>query len=225
MVESSILDDRIFLTIRWSRFYMNLPEEMRNILNKTVELSSMCFVKDPLYCKDIELIQRQTMVFENKNHVSDNVLEIFHYRFYNPWTLALAGKTILIMSPFNVLIKNNSAIRESLWDGFDFFPGCKFVFLDPLVAQESPETFLSHLRQIDFDIAILDLEQGLDLCIAYTIFTVTKKSCLVVGSVLPLWFGIYNRAWITARPDIFRLYLNEYWIMTEMGFDEIDVDE
>jgi hypothetical protein len=225
MVESSILDDRIFLTIRWSRFYMNLPEEMRNILNKTVELSSMCFVKDPLYCKDVELIQRQIMVFENKNHVSDNVLEIFHYRFYNPWTLALAGKKILIMSPFNVLININCNVRESVWDGFDFFPGCEFVFLDPLVAQESPDAFLSHLRQIDFDIAILDLEQGLDLCIAYTIFTATKKSCMVVGNVLPLWFGIYNRAWMTARPDIFRLYINEHWIMTDVGFDEIDVDE
>ena len=225
MVESSIRDDCIFLTVRWSKFHMELSEKSQEFFNRILQLSSQCFIKDPFYCKDPELIHQQAIMLENKNFVSDSVLEIFHYRFYNPWTLALAGMKILIMSSFNELININCVVRESVWGGFDFFPGCEFVFLDPSVAQETPDAFLTRIGQIDFDIAILDLEPGLDFCIAYTIFTATKKSCLVVGNVLPLWFGIYNRAWMTARPDIFRLYMNEHWIMTEAGFDEIEVDE
>lgn len=224
LLDGSLREDCIFLTVRWSKFYLNLPEKLRDILNKSVELSSLSFVKDPLYCKNAELIQQQAIVFENKNHVSENVLEIYHYRFYNPWTHALTGKKILIMSPLNGFINKNYVIRDAVWGGFDFFPGCEFVFLDPPTGQESPDAFLDRIRKVDFDLAILDIEPGLDLCIAYTIFTAIKKSCLVVGNVLPLWFGIYNRVWMSTRPDIFRLYMNEHWIMTETGFGDVDVE-
>ena len=37
------------------------------------------------------------------------------------------------------------------------------------------------------------------------------KSAIYVGGVLQMFFGIYGNRWLTERPDVLRLFMNQHW--------------
>ena len=57
-------------------------------------------------------------------------LDIFHSISTNPWTLALRGKRVLIISPFADSFKEKVDIREKIY-GIDLFPDCELSFIKP----------------------------------------------------------------------------------------------
>ena len=159
-------------------------------------------------------------LYDSKKCIWTHCFDIFHYIYAQPWTWALRGKRILVVSPFVETIKEQLPIRERLYHGIDLFPECEFVFLKPpqTHADEDAREFDVELLEFqhnidaildDFDVALLSCG-GYANPIASYIFS-QKKSAIYVGGVLQMYFGILGNRWIKERPDIVNLFVNSHW--------------
>jgi len=146
-------------------------------------------------------------------------LDIYHYIKTLPWTHALDGKRVLIISAFEESIKEKIPIRKEIY-GVDLFPNCEILTIKPPQTQgtESSEEFdielNKFLNKLDaiketYDIALVSAG-GYGNLICSHIYK-TGKSAIYVGGVLQMYFGINGQRWIRERPDILRLYLNRSW--------------
>lgn len=145
--------------------------------------------------------------------------DIFHYIYSNPWTRALKGKRILIISPFEESIKEKIPIREKIY-GIDLFPDCIITTIKPPQTQADQDSR-------EFDIELTDFFKKLDkIKDTYDVALVScggyanpvcnyiyksGKSSIYIGGVLQLYFGILGNRWLIERPDVIRLFLNEHW--------------
>lgn len=157
----------------------------------------------------------------NKQMAWAFALDIFHYIYDTPWTTALQGKRILIISAFEESIREKIPIREKIYDGVDLFPDCEFVFMKPPMTQcdENSREFDVELKDFtdrldtikdDYDIALVSCG-GYGNLVCNHIFEINKKSSIYVGGVLQVYFGILGNRWLKERPDIIRLFMNEHW--------------
>jgi hypothetical protein len=160
--------------------------------------------------------------FTSKQMIWSLSLDIFHYIHSKPWTQSLHGKRILIISPFINTISKQILNLPKLYDGVDLFPDCQFIFIKPPMTQcdedslefdEELDRFYINLEKLKdkFDVALVS-SGGYCNLICNQIFEKYKKSAIYVGGVLQMYFGILGNRWITERPDILRLYMNEYWV-------------
>lgn len=164
--------------------------------------------------------QQLVRSFGQKRSISSLVFDIFHYIHHeNPWTHALRGKRILIISSFADTMKTQVGIRESIY-GRDLFPDCTFLFLVPpqTHAGTEPVDFVDastpFFKQIDelhgqYDVALVS-------CGGYGMPTInhiyeTGGSAIYVGGVLQMYFGILGNRWLKERPDMVRTYMNSSW--------------
>ena len=147
-------------------------------------------------------------------------LDIFHYIYNNPWTHALKGKRILLISPFGESLKEKIPIRSKIYDGVDLFPDCEFVLLKPPQTQagENSRGFTVELNEFkerveniidSFDIALVSCG-GYANPICSFIYE-KGKSAIYVGGVLQMYFGILGARWIQERNDIVKLFHNKHW--------------
>jgi hypothetical protein len=160
--------------------------------------------------------------------VSASVFDIFHFVARGePWTHALKGKKILIVSAFVDLIRTQPQAYP-----VDLFPGCTFVYLKPPMTQgDEPNRgwniefgeFCDNVKGLDFDVALCSCGgYGNPIC-AY-IFTL-GKSAIYVGGVLQMYFGIYGTRWLKERKDVLNLYLSPDWVRPShkpKGFEKIE---
>ena len=153
-----------------------------------------------------------------QNEIWGYVYDIFHY-IDNPWTHALEGKRILIISPFVESIKEKLDIRANIY-GKDLFPNCQFILLKPPQTQgdEDCEEFYVEFNKFCSEVLKVKDEFDVALCscggygnpICAFIYNL-GKSAIYVGGVLQMYFGIYGERWLKERKDVIRLYLNEHW--------------
>lgn len=154
-----------------------------------------------------------------KNTIWWCIFDIYHHIYSNPWTLALKGKRILLITSFVDSIKEVIDIREKIY-GIDLFPECKFLFLKPPITNGSNESkeFIDELNDLnkqieniidDFDVALISCG-GYGNLVCNSIYKL-NKSAIYVGGVLQMYFGIYGDRWIKERKSILDLYINEYW--------------
>ena len=148
-------------------------------------------------------------------------LDIFHYIYNRPFTTALKGKRILIVSPFEESIRSKLDIRDKLYDGVDLFPDCSFVFIKPPITNGDNsseefdielETFFTQLNKLKgkYDVALLSCGGYANL-IANYIYEKHNASSIYIGGVLQMYFGIYGVRWMKERPDILKIFLNNHW--------------
>jgi len=162
-----------------------------------------------------------TQQYYNKQILWAFSLDIFHYIFNTPWTHALRGKRILIISSFEKSIQEKLPIREKIY-GVDLFPECSFVTIIPPQTQcefnSGDSYFGDHLskfkQELDeikdtYDIALVSCGGYGNLVCNY-IFE-SGKSAIYVGGVLQMYFGILGGRWLKERPDVVRIFLNEHW--------------
>jgi hypothetical protein len=144
-------------------------------------------------------------------------LDIFHYIYSNPWTLALKGKKVLIVSAFEKSIKEKIPIREKIY-GIDLFPDCELITVCPPQTQGTEPSdefdvelnrFIEILKPLEYDIALVSCG-GYGNLVCDAIYQ-QGKSAIYVGGVLQMYFGILGNRWIIERPDIVKLFFNEYW--------------
>lgn len=158
----------------------------------------------------------------NRKMLWTRIFDIFHYIYKTPWTHALRGKRILIVSSFIESIRKQISIRQKLYDGVELFPECSFVFIKPPQTHGTPtpgnEYFGIHLdkftKQLDeirdtYDVALVSCG-GYGNPVCNHIFE-SGNSAINVGGVLQMYFGIVGNRWYRTTPEIIQLFLNEHW--------------
>ena len=147
-----------------------------------------------------------------------STMEIYNYLYAtNPWTTALRGQRILLVSPWNI---NDERIadRASIWRGVDILPECPISTLTVNSAQFTNrpvrEAMVELTRQLadvadTYDVALIACG-GFSNPLCVYLYS-TGKSAIHVGDPLSLWFGISNARWLAERPDVLRIYMNPSW--------------
>ncbi|MDO4355388.1 MAG: hypothetical protein Q4E13_02600 [Clostridia bacterium] len=137
-----------------------------------------------------------------------------------PWTRALAGKTVLVIHPFERTILRQYDRRQALFADPDVLPEFELRTLKAVVthAGAADERFAdwfdaldwmhAQARRIDFDVALIG-------CGAYGFPLAARirrdgRQAVHMGGALQLLFGIRGARW-DDHPVISRLY-NEYWV-------------
>jgi len=162
--------------------------------------------------------------YSNKQIIWASALDIFHYIYDSPWTVALKGKRVLIISPFETSILEKIPVMSKIYqkDGEDFelFPDCTITTIKPPqtqadeVSREFDQELDDFYKQLDaikdtYDVALISAG-GYGNLICNHIFE-SGKSAVYVGGVLQMFFGILGNRWLQDRPDVIRLVLNEHW--------------
>lgn len=151
------------------------------------------------------------------------------WRFARPWSSALAGKKVLVVSPFEESIQEQYKRREQLFQGTDILPEFELITYQSLQTTgdltddrfatwfDALEYMYQEIKEIDFDVALLG-------CGAYGFPLAAKikaegKQVIHMGGVLQILFGIMGKRWDGTGPnsqthqireDIAEYY-NEYW--------------
>ena len=158
-------------------------------------------------------------IHSGKDTIYSEVFDIYHYIFSNPWTHALKGKRILMVSQFEDSIKGKIDIRKEIY-GIDLFPDCDVLIIKPpqTQGQEPSEDFEIELKKFTdrldlikdtYDIALVSCGGYGNLVCAH--IYKSGKSAIYVGGVLQMYWGILGTRWFENRPDIIRLFLNKHW--------------
>jgi hypothetical protein len=156
-------------------------------------------------------------MYPQKRWVWSSALEVYHYLYSSPWTTALKGKRILVISTVNQdLMVKQIGLRDKIYSGHDLFPGCEFQVLQYTGYDEC-------IRLLDtvmdtFDVALVDAGYETNLVSKYIhrgynsgFDKGCSKSAISCGSTLQRFFGLFDTEFMKNRPDILRLYLNEFW--------------
>ncbi|ANS04291.1 hypothetical protein [uncultured Mediterranean phage] len=149
------------------------------------------------------------------------IYDLYHTIYSRPWTHALRGKRVLIISSFVESYKKKVAdgVLDKIY-GIDLFPECELLFLKPPQTQGSNpskefdvelERFAKQIEGIkdQFDVALCSCG-GYGNLVCGKIFEM-GKSAIYVGGVLQMYFGVLGQRWLRERPDIVRLFMNEHW--------------
>ena len=147
------------------------------------------------------------------------VLDVYDSVHSVPWTHALRGMRILIVSAFCETIKRQLDAGRHAY-GVDLFPECTFVFLKPPQTQgdQPARAFKHEFKRLTqrvhaikdtFDVALCSCGgYGNPLC---SYIHQVGKSAVYVGGVLQMYFGILGTRWERERPDIVRAYHGPGW--------------
>lgn len=133
-----------------------------------------------------------------------NIRELEPWFFEKPWTIALEGKKVLVVHPFEQTIINQYQNRENIYKNKDVLPKFKLKTIKAIqsIADENPdfnnwfealEFMKNQIDQIDFDVAILG-------CGAYgfplaSYIKNKGKQAIHLGGVTQLLFGIKGKRW------------------------------
>jgi hypothetical protein len=136
---------------------------------------------------------------------------------------AFRGKRILIINPFVKSIKKQLEKRKELFDNYELFPECSFIFIKPpqTTSIEYNDSWTKYFKELcdnvkklenDFDIALCSCG-GYGNLITYYIYKELNKSAICMGGILQLYFGVIGNRWI--NNDLIKLINNKYsteWI-------------
>lgn len=158
--------------------------------------------------------------YKQKKFIWNAAFDIFNYIHTLPWTIALKGQRILIVSSFARSIQKKIPNLEKIY-GVNLFPECTITTIKPpqTHGQEISEEFNVELEQFfqeldtiqdTYDIALVSCG-GYSNLVCNHIYENNKKSAICVGGVLQMYFGIFGEKWVQTTKDILSLYKNEYW--------------
>ncbi len=143
------------------------------------------------------------------------------YLYEHPWTETLAGKRVLVVSPFTESINRQYERRHLLFDNPSVLPEFADLFVLKAVQSiagnptefsnwfEALENMKQQMTSIDYDVALIG-------CGAYGMHLATHaKRMGRIGIHTAGWtqmlFGIYGNRWLNDEPQFSR-FINEYWV-------------
>lgn len=161
----------------------------------------------------------QNEMYKDKKKIWAHALDVFEYINYTPWTLALEGKRLLIISSFVESFKSKLGVLDKIYDR-EIFKNNTFVFLKPPMLNGSNPSKEWHIElekfslEIDklrdeYDVALVSAG-GLGNLICNHIYNSGKQS-IYTGAVLQMMFGVYGNRWLTERSSIMKMFLNTHW--------------
>lgn len=147
------------------------------------------------------------------------------YTLDNPWSKALCGKRVLVISPFTNTIESQYKKRELLFPGSDILPDFNLHLLKSVqtIAGQKDDRFADWFEALDymvnealkddFDIAIIG-------CGAYGFPLAAKlkaagRQAIHLGGAVQILFGIKGKRWDN-HSVISKLY-NEHWVRPSTG--------
>lgn len=146
--------------------------------------------------------------------------DIFHYIHSLPWTHALKGKRLLIVSAFEKSIQEKLPYLSKIY-GIDLFPDCTLTTIRPPQTQGAEDSQEFNVELVNFCMKLDAIKDTYDValvsCGGYGnlvcnhIYEHNGKSAIYVGGVLQMYFGILGERWIRERPDVVSLYVNDFW--------------
>lgn len=146
-------------------------------------------------------------------------LNLEPYLYPHPWTAALAGKKVLVVSPFVDSIRKQYARRTELWRDPAVLPEFELLtlrtpFSAGIAAPQDADWFAAVARlqagmdEFDYDIALVGAG-------AFSLPLVVHakrrgKVGIHMGGVLQLLFGIYGRRWLIDKS--YAGFINDAWV-------------
>lgn len=188
---------------------------------------SLIFNYGDLILKDLDKIDVLGSWVDYEYHVSHlftnaklvRLGDLEPYYFQHPWSIALKGKTVLVIHPFEDSIKLQYAKRELLFGNKDILPEFNLKTIkavQSLAHNKVPfnnwfEAFQSMCKQIDeidFDIALIGAgAYGMPLA---TYVKKRGKKAVHLGGALQILFGIKGKRW--ENSPFFKTLINEHWV-------------
>ena len=156
-------------------------------------------------------------LYSSKTPIWAATMDVFHYLYSTPWTMALRGKRILIVSPWTISADRIDN-RSTIWNGIDILPDCEITSVTVDMKALSRRPFVNAMNELvtmvdekndTYDVALIACG-GFSNPLCWYLYR-CGKSAVHVGDVLALWFGIATPRWIAERPDIIRMYSNSAW--------------
>jgi hypothetical protein len=154
-------------------------------------------------------------------------MDIYHYIYSRPFTTAMRGRRILIVSPFEKSIRSKLENRSKLYDGVDLFPDCSFVFISPPITNGDNPSDEFDVELMRFFVCLDKLKGKYDIAllscggyanpIANYIYENHGASAIYIGGVLQMYFGIYGGRWLKERAEILKLFMNGNWSRPEQS--------
>ena len=161
----------------------------------------------------------------NIQDTKDNVIvsdanSVESYYYDDPWSSALEGKRVLVVSPFSKQIEQQYEKRINLWDNQAVLPRFSLEVEDSIWYYkgkrderfsnwfEAYDYLFEQIMKHDFDIAILGCGY-----FGFALATRIKnagRQAVHMGGATQLLFGIKGKRWDN-NPKVNRFY-NEYWI-------------
>ena len=153
----------------------------------------------------------------------------------NPWSRALKGKRVLVISPFVSTMKKQYEKREELFPGTEILPEFDLRLLKAVISGggqkderfkdwfEALDYMYNRAMEIGFDVAILGCDSyGFPLAAR---FKKAGKAAIQLGGATQLLFGIKGGRWDN-HPVISKLY-NDSWVRPEKNehFSNISIIE
>ena len=139
--------------------------------------------------------------------IGRNILEVYHFVHFEPWTWALKGSRLLFAvgasSKMADMMRDKWAVRANVY-GCNFFPECSadFIYLDRKSGK--------YAETEGYDVVITDDRSQ------FAVDTFKRgRSIIVLDSYLALIFGIFDANSLKTRPDILRIYMNSFWTKIE----------
>jgi hypothetical protein len=185
-------------------------DEMLNKL-QTVDLIPKWSVQNPLF---------ENYIFKNYcSKASITTLQHLEpYFFDKPWTNYLAGKKVLVVSPFADSIENNFANLSKIWNGKiqnNFtLKTLKYPFAIKIshntkykVSDEIYQEYKQLISNEDFDIAIIGT--GYTSLLLTCFIKQMGKSAIHLGGATQILFGVKGNRWREMKE--FQPFFNDHW--------------
>jgi len=144
------------------------------------------------------------------------------YNFENPWSAQLAGKRVVVVSPFEKTILRQYAFRSEIWKrNPDVLPAfdlrvVKAPMHPHLAPPQFPDWFAalddlkSRIHQNTFDVLIVGAgAYSLPLC---AFAKSLGKVGIHLGGNTQLLFGVLGKRWLVPNASIDHRYFNDAWI-------------
>ena len=144
------------------------------------------------------------------------------YIFPNPWSSSLAGKKVVVVSPFSKTIERQYPSRARIWcRNRKVLPEFELrtlqcpphaLLVKPLFADwfEALEDMRRRIRQADFDVLLVGAgAYSLPLCVYAKSL---GKVGIHLGGNTQLLFGILCKRWLVRNASIDHRFFNDSWI-------------
>ena len=226
-VESRLLGESIYKRSRWSR--KTLKEAHRNAGIFPVHPSTLSEVAAHLKrgLSQVDLLAQWQSPYQVRiilDHLGDSAFRcdlssLEPWWMDVPWTLALAGKKVLVVHPFAATICSQYQRRELLFQDRSILPQFDLITLRPPQTLghgtegfgswiEALDHLIAQVGEIEFDVALIGCgAYGMPLGAA---IKGMGKPCIHLGGALQLLFGIRGRRW-EAMPQYASL-MNDSWV-------------
>lgn len=178
---------------------------------------SECDILNVSYCVMEDYVYQKSM---NKKCELTYIRALDYWRFKEPWTMALKGKKVVVVSPFAKTIENQYKKRKLLYKNQEILPEITLYAVKAVQTGgmekddrfkdwfEALEYMYKEIMKYDFDVAILS-------CGAYALplaamLKKAGKGAIHMGGVCQMLFGIKGRRFEDepGASDFF----NEYWV-------------